>query len=697
MVQARRPARTMAGIWRRWPALIALCALFLVALPGAGYSGAVAQQLTAGSVSDAGAASGGASVRSNWASLGALKTAQAATPFSVTARRAEDGALVLDWTIRSDSYLYRDSVTISENGNPLSFTLPPGEEKDDVNFGRVRIFQNALRAILPAAELEKLTADGALQAPLHVTWQGCSQAGICYPPQVGEVSLAALGAEPVKLTPAGPSLGNRVATPIPGAGTAEVPGAAAETPAVPLSGAAVSPVRVASATDTPSADESAWSPSALLTGDPLWMLAAFLGFGLLLSLTPCVFPMIPILGGVLARAGAQADAQGAQSAGSSGMGRGVALSSVYVLAMACAYGLLGLVAGWSGANLQAALQTPWALGAMAVVFVVLALSMFGLFDMQMPAALSSRLSGRLPGAGGSFSSAAMLGFGSALIVGPCVTPPLAAAMLTAAQTGAAGRGAAALFMLGLGMGLPLIAFGAFGARVLPKSGPWLARVKMLFGVVFLAVAVYLATRLMDEAQALGIWGVFAIGLAVFLGGFDRMEAGMGWHARLGKASGLVLAVYGALLLVGSAGGAGDPLRPLSFLSSGGQGAQLVRQEVPAQRVTSMAALDMALEQARAEGRPALVSFTADWCTVCKSNEKVLKGPDLAPALARTTFIAADVTDYGVDSRALMERFGIIGPPTMFVVDATGREVPGTRMIGAINAQDVTRNIEAAQL
>ncbi|MGE4371867.1 MAG: protein-disulfide reductase DsbD [Xanthobacter sp.] len=689
MVQASR-------LWSRWPALMGLCALFLVALPGAGSSVAQAQQLAqrlaASGLSGEGMASGGASMRSNWTSLGALKTVPAASPFSVTARRAADGALVLDWTIHPDTYLYRDSIIISKNGNPLSFALPPGEEKDDVNFGRVRIFHQALQAVVPASQMEKLKAAGA-PAPLHVTWQGCSQAGICYPPQVGEISLATLGTEPVKLTPAGPSLGSRIATPIPGAGRTEAAKAPSATSAAPLSGPAA-----ASPANGGTSAESAWSPSALLTGDPLWMLVAFMGFGLLLSLTPCVFPMIPILGGVLARAGVQADAQGAQSGAGNGMGRGVALSSVYVLAMACAYGVLGLVAGWSGANLQAALQTPWALGAMAAIFVVLALSMFGLFDLQMPAALSSRLSGRLPGAGGSFSSAAILGFGSALIVGPCVTPPLAAAMLTAAQTGAAGRGAAALFMLGLGMGLPLIAFGAFGARVLPKSGPWLSRVKMLFGVVFLAVAVYLATRLMDDAQALGVWGAFAIGLAVFLGGFDRMEAGMGWNARLGKASGLVLAVYGALLLAGSAGGAGDPLRPLSFLSSASGGAQMAAgHELPAQRVTSMAGLEQALEQARADGRPALVAFTADWCTVCKSNEKVLNGPDLAPALARTAFIAADVTDYGTDSRALMERFGIIGPPTMFMVDATGREVPGTRMIGAISAQDVSRNIDAAQL
>ncbi len=663
----------VAGLWGKAGALLALGFVLLLVLCTA--PGAFAGPVGIGAQADASSAF--TAPLSSGLSRNALFARQKSSPpFAVTAERTTEGALLLQWSIRPDTYLYRSSITASVDGRPLPFALPPGVEKDDPNFGLVRIFHNTLEARIAAADVP---ASGML----HVTWQGCSDQGICYPPESGTLDLAGLGGGAQKLVMASPGLPDRLSssaspTVQPSLGVTASADVVATVNGPALSVSSPAPVRnePAGATDA----LSSWSPAAVLTGDPLWMMAAFLGFGLLLSLTPCMFPMIPILGGVLARSGQQS------------MGRGVALSSAYVLAMACAYGLLGLVAGWSGANLQAAMQTPWALGVMAAIFVILALSMFGLFDMQMPSAISSRLSGKMPG-GGSMGSAAMLGFGSALIVGPCVTPPLAAAMLTAAQTGAAGRGATALFMLGLGMGLPLIAFGAFGARVLPRSGPWLARVKGVFGLIFLAVAVFLATRLMDGAQALAVWGVFALGVAVFIGGFDRLEAGAHWNRRMGKASGLALAVYGALLITGFAGGANDPMRPLGFLSghvADGRAAGPQRQVV-----TDMAGFEVALARANAEGRPALVSFTADWCTVCKSNEKVLATPALAPALDQAVFIAADVTNYGHESRALMERFDIIGPPTMFVVDPAGREVPGSRMIGAISAEDFSRTLGAA--
>ncbi len=685
MVRECRPVQSVAELWGRAGGMLALSFVLLLAFCAA--PGAFAGPLGAGAQADASSAFS-APTSSSLTRNTLFARHKSTPPFTVTAERTVEGALLLQWAIRPDTYLYRNSISASVDGRPLPFALPPGVEKDDPNFGLVRIFHNALDVHIAAADVP---ASGML----HVTWQGCSDQGICYPPESGTLDFSGLGGGAQKLVVAEPGLPDRLSTSVPAAASSiQAPASSAEnapsaaTASVARAATGIedapsvsSPANEAGGSAVASEALSSWSPAAVLTGDPLWMMAVFLGFGLLLSLTPCMFPMIPILGGVLARSGQQT------------MGRGVALSSTYVLAMACAYGVLGLVAGWSGANLQAALQTPWALGVMAAIFVILALSMFGLFDMQMPSALSSRLSGVMPGGGGSMGSAAMLGFGSALIVGPCVTPPLAAAMLTAAQTGAAGRGAAALFMLGLGMGLPLIAFGAFGARVLPRSGPWLVRVKGVFGLIFLAVAVFLATRLMDGAQALAVWGIFALGVAVFLGGFDRLEAGAHWNQRMGKASGLALAVYGALLITGFAGGASDPMRPLGFLSVHvAEGGKAAPQR---QVVTDMAGFEAALARAGAEGRPALVSFTADWCTVCKSNEKVLAEPALAPALDQAVFIAADVTNYGQASRALMERFDIIGPPTMFVVDPAGREVPGSRMIGAIRAEEFSRTLGAA--
>ena len=236
------------------------------------------------------------------------------------------------------------------------------------------------------------------------------------------------------------------------------------------------------------------------------MLAAFLGFGLLLSFTPCIFPMIPILSGMLARSGENLSAR-----------RGFVLSGAYVLAMALAYAALGIAAAWSGQNLQIALQTPIALGVISLVFVVLALSMFGFYDLQLPTRWAGRLSGSVSGKGGSIGGAALLGFGSALIVGPCVTPPLAARCSMWRKPVISRAAQSALFALGLGMGVPLLAFGTFGAGLLPKSGPWLVRIKHVFGFVFIAMAVWMLSRVTPEWLTLALWGACLIGLGLYLG------------------------------------------------------------------------------------------------------------------------------------------------------------------------------------
>ncbi len=600
---------------------------------------------------------------SAWASLAMAQTRAeppaAGAVFSVAATRGAGGDLTVIWTAAPGTYLYRDSLGARVDGHAAALALPPGTEKDDPNFGRVEVYHGYV---------DGTVRDAPARGRLVVTLQGCADEGICYPPLARAIDLATLAvsdvpADPLSTRAAAPAVGDAA-----GSAAAEVAPAAAPA-AVP----AVAPVAA------PASEGSIWSdPAALLRGGLGPMLLAFLGFGVLLSLTPCVFPMIPILSGLLARSGEGLSAR-----------RGVALSASYVLAMALAYGLLGLVAGWSGANLQAALQTPWALGLAAAVFVALALSMFGLFELQVPPALAARLAGGHAGPGGSLVGAAVLGFGSALVVGPCVTPPLAAALLYAAGSGAALTGAAALFMLGLGMGLPLIAVGLFGARVLPKSGPWLARVKQVFGVVFLVVAVSLVTRLLPGPQTLALWGALALGLAVFLGGFDHLTAASGWRPRLGKAAGLVSAVYGVALVLGASGGAQDPLRPLAFLSSGA-GPEVPTAEL---RVTSLEGLKEALK-ANAGDRPALVTFTAAWCTVCKSNEAVMAEPAVRQQLAGVPIIAADITTYDAAAKALMDRYAVVGPPTVVLLDAAGREVPGSRITGPLTAEDITRRLGA---
>jgi thiol:disulfide interchange protein DsbD len=589
--------------------------------------------------------------------------AGAATPppadavFKLAATRADNGDLRLDWTIAGGNYLYRDKITARDaDGNMVAVATEPGEMKDDPNFGPTEVYHDRATARIAAAALNQASS-------FTLTYQGCAEAGICYPPTRRTIDTATLA-----IQDAGP--GFSLFTPK--LNMAAVGGEAASTPA-----ATPAPVPEAPAAAPAAATAGATS---LLAGNPLAMLAAFLGFGLLLALTPCVFPMIPILTGIIARSGGKTSAR-----------RGFTLSLAYVLAMAAAYGLLGIVAAWSGQNLQAALQTPLALGLMSLVLVALALSMFGLYDLQAPPALARLLPA---GAGGSLAGAALLGFGSALIVGPCVTPPLAAALLYVSQTGDVARGAGALFALGLGMGLPLVAVGTFGAGILPRSGPWLAGVKALFGIVFLGLAIEMAGRVLPGSLTLMLWALLAIGTGVAL---TAPRAGslrplLDYPRRT---IGFAALVYGAALIIGASAGADDPLRPLAGFT-GGTAAPATAYQAGV-RVTSPAAFDTAIAAARQENRPILVSFTADWCTVCKSNERtVLADPDIAGRLARASVILADVTESNAETEALMRRFAVVGPPTLLLLDpASGDEIDGTRSIGRIATAAFEKNLRAA--
>ncbi|OYW51663.1 MAG: cytochrome C biogenesis protein [Rhizobiales bacterium 12-68-15] len=527
-------------------------------------------------------------------------------PFSLKVARAAPGIVRLNWTVATGTYLYRDSLKASIAGRPVPLDLPAGETKDDAVFGPVQVFHHDLKA-----DLAGLPEKGRLD----VTFQGCSQDGICFPPETRAVALDTLAV--------GPGLKD---------------GGMQDAAAV-----AVSPVEPEVLPQvTPETGGALADAGALFSAGLGWTLLAFLGFGLLLSVTPCVFPMIPILAGMLTGAGAGLTPR-----------RGLLLTGVYVLAMAAAYGLVGAVAGWSGANLG----------------------------------LSARLSGRA--GGGTLGRAALLGFGSALIVGPCVTPPLAGAMLYAASTGDAVTGAAALFMLGLGMGLPLLLVGLFGPALLPRSGLWLMRAKQVFGVLFLAVAILLAGRLLPPSVTLALLGVLLMASAGFFGAFDPITGTSGAAARLTRGTGLAVAVYGAALILGAAGGADDPLRPLAFLRA--PAAMAAAPE--GVRVTSPTAFEVALRGA-GDG-PILVDFTAAWCAICKTNAAIMATPALRARLEHLPRITADVTTTNEAARALMTRFGVVGPPTLFLVDRTGRELPGSRIVGPLSSEDLTRRLDAA--
>lgn len=602
-------------------------------------------------------------------------------PFQASATRTGDG-LAITWSIAPDAYLYREkfSIIAPETG-ALRAALPAGVSKDDPTFGLVEVYHDSVTATLPAAELAR--AGGADK--LELSWQGCDEKlGVCYPPERRLLDLATL-----ELTsPKTASIAALLATPVSAqlADTDETASEAAQAPA-PAAKAVSSPAAT-QMTPAPGAENGAenGAGNGWMDGSLLAMLATFLGFGLLLTFTPCVLPMIPILSGMLLRSGKEIAPT-----------RAFVLSTTYVLAMAAAYALLGVVAAWSGQNLQLALQTPWALGAMSLLFIALALSMFGLFDLQLPAALTNRITGRTSGLGGSLSGAAALGFTSALIVGPCVTPPLAGALLYVSQTGDAARGAAALFALGLGMGLPLIAWGTFGPRALPRSGPWMVRVKQAFGVVFLAIAIGMLARVIPPQVSMTLWALLAIGAGVFLGALGPAREGAA--SQLARTAGVAALIYGATLLIGAAGGAEDPLRPLGFLA--GSPAAIAAEQAGAASsatpVTTPAALDAAIAAARTAGKPIVIDFTADWCTVCKEIDRtVFAAADVRSRMGATSFIRVDLTDYTDASRALMQRYGVVGPPTILFFDPrTGNELPALRSIGALDASDFLRRLDLA--
>ncbi len=604
--------------------------------------------------------------------------------FTLQISREADGDLVFAWKITPGHYLYKDhtAATAPDGKTALPLRLRAGEKKDDPGFGVVDIWRDAGRAVLSADALKRANDP----ASINITYQGCLENSICYPPTTRTVDVPAL-----------PSA--RIASREAEAGTAQAAAVLAlqKTTAAPTSDAAESaeaePVLIDSSEPDvvlPAAaiqlqQDQGFVDRLSRQGGTVWVLLAFFGFGVLLAFTPCVFPMYPILAGVIGRG---VDGQGTR--------RGLLLSVAYVLGLAVAFGLLGVAAAWSGQNLQMVLQSPWAVGGLAVVFTVLAVSMFGAFELQLPSAWTSRLS-RDTGTGRrSVVSASGLGFLSALIVGPCVTAPLAGALLYIAQTGDVILGAAALFFLGLGKGVPLIVFGAAGARFLPKVGAWMNRVKIVFGFIFLGMAWWLASRILPPVATLSLGAALCFAAAAALGLFRPAASGV--LNSVARAAGLIAAVWGVLLLIGVSLDAVSPWRPLAPLARPALAADGVSSltAAPAVVVADNAALETAVAQAAAKSRPALVYFTAEWCVSCRVMEReVFQHDEVLAELGAVDLIKVDVTQSTPEVRDLLDRYGVVGPPTMIFLSRTSKEAAESRLIGEASARAVLTSLERA--
>lgn len=574
--------------------------------------------------------------------------------FAASIEAISQNAAILRFDIADGYYLYRDKldVRVAEGeGIELGPVNPPeGETQEDEFFGESQVFRDRVEFLVPVLR----EADDVADITLAVDYQGCADAGVCYPPLTQEVSVTF---------------------------AADL---AAETDADALS------ERDRREDDDDAAPVTEQDRiAAQLADGQIWLVAlVFFGFGLLLTFTPCVFPMIPILSNIII---------GQKNLTTR---KAFLISLVFVLAMAVTYTVAGVFAGLAGANLQAAFQNPWIIGTFVLIFIALSMSMFGFYDLQMPAGIQSKLSSiSNQQEGGTYVGAGIMGFLSALIVGPCVTAPLIGALLYISHTGDAVLGGIALFALSLGMGAPLLAIGTSAGRLLPKAGPWMDTIKAVFGIGLLAIGIWLLERVIPGELAMFLWAILLIVTAVYMGALRTLpEGSSGWYT-LWKGLGVVLLIYGVLLMLGAATGGKDIFRPLATLNQPAvtaTGERAGPAELEFTRVNNLADIEREIARASENGQPVFLDFFADWCVDCvRMDRTTFEDPRVIRAMADVHLLKADVTDNTSEHRDLMRHFDLFGPPAMIFFDADGNELHNYRQVGYLNADRFLSHVEDA--
>ena len=563
--------------------------------------------------------------------------------FQVSAVAEAADRVRVDFLVTPGYYLYRHrmSFQLDTAAGAVQATLgaaviPEGEWKEDEFFGRQQTFPQAVSVTVPVSR----GAGDALELPLLVGLQGCAEKGLCYPPEKRRLKVM-----------------------LPATGVATDGGAAA--------GGAAGGGAAGGGGALPFVSEQDRLATLIRDGGLPFVLATFFGLGLLLAFTPCVLPMVPILSGIIAGQGSNVTT-----------GRAFALSLTYVMGMAVMNTLAGVAAAAAGQQVQALFQQAWIIILFALLFVVFALSMFGLFTIQLPAALQTRLadaSNRQRA--GTFGGVAVMGALSALIVTACVAPPLFAALAVIAQTGDVVRGGSALFAMSLGMGAPLLVIGTSAGRLLPRAGAWMETVKKLFGVLMLVVAAWMLARIVDARWALLLWAVPALTAAVLLWREVQPKSFGGWAVR---GVGVLFGAYGLALLAGVALGGRDPLAPIPQLAP-----EVKRLEF--RSIKSVADLDREIAAAAAAGRPVMLDFYADWCVSCKEMERyTFTDPAVHAALEGAVLLKADVTANDEADQALLRRFEIFGPPTIAFWGSDGVERANFRVVGFMPAAEFAR-------
>jgi thioredoxin:protein disulfide reductase len=558
--------------------------------------------------------------------------------FTFEAIATGPGEVLARFTMPKNYYLYRDKTNFTTDSPGITLGTPKwpqGKEHTDANFGKTIVYYDQIEIPVPLSR----TKTDAQDVAITTAFQGCLENNVCYPEMTRTVSV-----------------------PLPAGKTDAVVAA-------------------------PPRSESTDSQFQRALNGSLWLVfGVFFLAGLGLAFTPCVFPMIPILSGIIAGAGENLSTR-----------RAIVLSVVYIFANAVIFTIAGVIAGLAGKNLQAAFQTPWVLWSFAGLFVLLALSMFGFYELQLPSSWQSKIANvSNKQSGGSLSGVAIMGALSALIVGPCVTPPLAVAVLYIAQKHDAVLGGFALFTLALGMGAPLIAFGASAGKLLPRAGAWMDAVKAVFGVTFLALAIWMLSRVLDATWIMLMAGLLAVASAVYLGALERLpEGGSGWRT-LWKALGVVLLIGGAAELIGAAAGSNDLLRPLHGFG-GGSTVAASNPSLVFKRVKSIDDVDRELSAAKAANKPVMLDFYADWCVSCKEMEKfTFTKPEVHSAVASFVLLQADVTANDDTDQALMKKYGIVAPPDTLFFAANGEEKHDLQLTGPEDADKFVQRVESVR-